>query len=57
MDFLIIARQPDLEIVYKERICRIVYFAVPTELWVKLKENEKRDKNLEIARKLKNYGK
>ena len=34
----------------KKEICRIVDFAVPVDHWVKLKENEKRDKYLDLAR-------
>ena len=45
-DHLISARRPDLEIVNKKRTCRIVYFA---DQGLKLKENEKRDKYLNLA--------
>ena len=34
----------------KKRICKIVDFAVPTDHRIKLKEYEKKDKFLEIAR-------
>ena len=37
----------------KVRTCRIMDFAVPADHWVKLKECEKRDKNLNLARELK----
>ena len=37
----------------KKRTCRIVDFAVLVDLWVKFKENQKRDKYLDLARKLK----
>ena len=37
----------------KKGTCRIANFAVPDDHWVKLKENEKRDKYLDLARKLK----
>ena len=37
----------------KKRIYRIVDFAVPADHWVKLKENEKRDKYLDLPRDLK----
>ena len=37
----------------KKRTCRIVNFAVLTDLSVKLKESEKRDKYLGLARELK----
>ena len=63
-DHLISARRPILVIVNKKkkkkkkkkRTCRIVNFTVPAEYWVKLKESEKRDKYLDLARELKNYG-
>ena len=38
----------------KERTCRIVDFTIPADHRVKLKESEKRDKFLDLARKLKN---
>ena len=48
------ARQPDLMIVKKKkRTCQIVNFAIPTDHRVKLKESEKRDKYLDLARELK----
>ena len=50
-DHLISARRPDL--IKKERTCRIVDFAVPSHHWVKLKEIEKKDKYLDLARELK----
>ena len=37
----------------KERTCKIVDFIVPSDRWVKLKENEKKDKYLDLARELK----
>ena len=37
----------------KKRTCRIVDFAIPADHWVKLKESEKRDKYLDLARELK----
>ena len=37
----------------KERICRIIDLGVPSNHKVKLKESEKRDKYLELARELK----
>ena len=40
----------------KKRSCRIVYFAILTNHGVKLKEREKRDKYLDLARERKNYG-
>ena len=39
------------------RICKIVDFAVPADHRIKLKECEKKDKYLDLKRKLqKNYG-
>ena len=54
-DHLISARRPDLIISNKtkKRICKIVDFAVPVDLRIKLKECEKRDKYLDLARELK----
>ena len=48
------ARRPDLIIITKKkRICKIVDFAVPADHRIKLKECEKRDKYLDLARELK----
>ena len=54
-DHLISARRPDLIIINKKkkRICKIVDFAVPADHRIKLKECEKRDKYLDLARELK----
>ena len=53
-DHLIPARRPDLIIINKrKRICKIVDFAVPTDHRIKLKECEKKDKYLDLARELK----
>ena len=54
-DYLILARKPDLIIVNKKkkRICKIVDFAVPADHRIKLKECEKKDKYLDLARELK----
>ena len=53
-DHLISARRPDLIIINKKkRICKIVDFAVPVDHRLKLKECEKRDKYLDLARELK----
>ena len=53
-DHLISARRPDLIIINKrKRICQIVDFAVPADHRIKLKECEKRDKSLDLARELK----
>ena len=38
----------------KKKICKIVDFAVPVDYRIKLKEYEKRDKYLDLARELKN---
>ena len=49
-DHLISARQPYLVIINKKkRTCRIMDFTVPVVHRVKLKENEKKDKYLELA--------
>ena len=62
-DHLISARRPDLIIINKKKekkkekkICKIVDFAVPADHRIKLKECEKRNKFLDLARELKNYG-
>ena len=55
-DPLISARRPDLIIINKKKkkkICKIVDFAVPADHRIKLKECEKRDKYLNLARELK----
>ena len=53
-DHLISARRPDLIIINNEKkICKIVDFAVPADHRIKLKECEKRDKDLNLARELK----
>ena len=55
MDNLILARRPDQ--VIKQKTWRIGDFAVPAKHRVKLKESEKRDKYINLARELKkNYG-
>ena len=55
-DHLISARRPDLVIINnnnkKKRTCRIVDFAVPANHRVKTKENEKKNKYLDLAREL-----
>ena len=55
MDHLIPARRPDLIIINKKkkRICKIVDFAVPADHKINLKESEKKDKYLDLARELK----
>ena len=55
-DHLISARRPDLIIINKKkkkRSCKIVDFAVPADQRIKLKEYEKKDKYLDLARELK----
>ena len=54
-DQLIPARRPDLIIINKKkkRICKIVDFAVPVDHRINLKESEKKDKYLNLARELK----
>ena len=54
-DHLISARIPDLIIINKrkKKIYKIVDFAVPADHRIKLKECEKRDKYLDLARELK----
>ena len=51
-DHLISARRPDLIVIFtqKKGTCKIVDFAVPADHRIKLKENEKNDKHLDIAR-------
>ena len=52
---LIPARRPDLIIINKKkRICKIVDFAVAVDHRINLKESEKKDKYLDLARELKN---
>ena len=53
-DHLIPARKPDLIIINKKkRICKIVDLAVPADHIIKLKECEKKDKYVDLARELK----
>ena len=40
----------------KTKTCRIADLAVPADFWIKLKESEKKDKYLDIARDLNIYG-
>ena len=49
------ARRPDLIIINKKkkRMCKIVDFAVPADHRINLKESEKKDKYLDLARELK----
>ena len=55
-DHLILAIQPDSDGQRKKRTCLIVDLAIPADHWVKIKESEKRDKYLDLARELKKYG-
>ena len=51
---LISARRPDLIIINKKgRICKIIDFAIPADHRIKLKECEKNDKYLDLAREMK----
>ncbi len=51
---LISARRPDILIINKKkRICKIDDFAVPADHRIKLRECEKKDKCLDLARELK----
>ena len=53
-DHLIPARRPDLILINKRKsICKIVHFAVPADHRINPKENEKKDKYLDLARELK----
>ena len=58
-DHQILARRPDLIIINKKtkkkkkRTCKIVDFAVVADHRIKLKECEKKDKYLDLARELK----
>ena len=55
-DHLIPARRPDhikKKKIKKKKICKIVDFAVPADHRINLKENEKKDKYLDLARELK----
>ena len=53
-DHLMSAIRPDLIIINKKKkICKFVDFAVPADHRIKLKECEKRDKYLDLARELK----
>ena len=59
-DHLIPARRPDLIIINnnkkKKTICKIVNFAVKLDHRINLKECEKKDKYLDLARELKSCG-
>ncbi len=51
-DHLIPVRRPDLIIINKKRICK-TDFDVPADHRINLKESEKKDKYLDLARELK----
>ena len=54
MDHLISARRPDQIIINrKKKTCKVVGFAVPADHRIKMKECEKKDKYLDLARELK----
>ena len=54
-DHLIPARRRDIIIINnkKKRICKVVDFAVPGDYRINLKESEKKDKYLDLAREFK----
>ena len=50
-DHLISTRRPDLILINKQkRTCKIVDFAVPVDLRIKLKKREKKDKYLDLEK-------
>ena len=51
---IISAGRPDLVIIIKKRICRIVDFAVSADHRMKLKNGEEKDKYHDLAKKPKN---
>ena len=52
-DHLISARRPGLIIISIKKICKIIDFAVQADHRRNLKESEKKNKNLDLARELK----
>ena len=52
-DHLISAKRPNLIIINKNKISKIVDFAVPADHRIKMKKCEKKDKYLDLARELK----
>ena len=53
-DHLILVIRPDLIIINKKmRICKIVDFAVPADHRINMKESEKKNKYLDLAREIK----
>ena len=53
-DHFILARRPDLfNNQQKKKTCQFVYFVVPADHRIKLKENEKRNKDMDLAWELK----
>ena len=53
MDQLIPTRRPTINKKKETRICKIVEFAVPADHRINLKESEKKDNYLDLARELK----
>ena len=53
IDHVISTRRPDLRIINKKKICKIVDFTVSADHRIKLKECEKKDKYLALAREFK----
>ena len=54
-DHLISAKRPDLIVIdKKKRTSKIIDFDIPADHRIKLKENEKKDKYLDLTRGLKN---
>ena len=53
-DHPIPARKPDIVLINKKkRTCHQVDFAIPADDWVRIKENEKIDRLLDLPRELK----
>ena len=53
-DHLLLVRRPDLIVINKKkRTCKIVDFAIPADHRIKLKESEKKNKYLDLAREMK----
>ena len=57
MDHLIAVGRPEREVINeKKRTCHLVYFIILVDHRVKIKENKKIDKYLDLARELKKSG-
>ena len=55
-EFTLVGKRPDIiNKEKKKRICKIVNFAVPADHRIKLKECEKKNKYLDLARELKKF--